>query len=50
MFEYQKQTVNAKDDIFISNLSIKGMNQLSQEEMDSVSLSFVARRGYIFND
>lgn len=47
---FPNQDENAKDDIFISNLSIKGMNQLSQEEMDSVSLSFVARRGYIFND
>ena len=36
-------------DIFISNLSIIGVNQLSQEEMNSVSLSFVAKKGYIFN-
>ena len=36
-------------DIFISNLSIIGVNQLSQEEINSVSLSFVAKKGYIFN-
>lgn len=47
---FPNQDENTKDDIFISNLSIKGMNQLSQEEIDSVSLSFVARKGYIFND
>ena len=38
------------NDIFISNLDIKGVTLLSQEQMDKVSLSFVAKKGYIFTD
>lgn len=47
LFPQKDETKEA--DIFISNLSIIGVNQLSQEEMNSVSLSFVAKKGYIFN-
>jgi len=45
-FPVQKNTTTT--DIFFSNLSFKGMKMLTQEEMDGISLSFVARKGYIF--
>lgn len=45
-FPVQNNTTTT--DIFFSNLSFKGMKMLTQEEMDGISLSFVARKGYIF--
>lgn len=47
---FPKQEEGHPADIFISNLSIVGVNQLSEQEMNGVSLSFVARKGYIFNN
>ena len=47
-FPVQNKNIKIKD-IFISNISFKGVVQLSQEEMNNVSLSFVAKNGYIFN-
>ena len=38
------------NDIFISSLAFQGMKLLSQEEMDTVALSFIARKGYIFEE
>ena len=35
-------------DIFFSDLSFQGMKMLTQEEMDTVALSLVAKKGYIF--
>lgn len=35
-------------DIFFSNISFQGMKRLTQEEMNTVALSFVAKKGYIF--
>lgn len=36
------------NDIFISDLAFQGMKLLTQEEMDTVALSFIAKKGYIF--
>lgn len=47
---FPKQAEGMPVDIFISNLAIVGVNQLSQQQMSGVSLSFVAKNGYIFND
>lgn len=47
---FPKQAEGHHPDIFISNLAIVGVNQLSEQEMNGVSLSFVAKKGYIFND
>lgn len=47
---FPKQAEGHPADIFISNLVIVGVNQLSEQEMNGVSLSFVAKKGYIFND
>lgn len=47
---FPKQAEKMPADIFISNLAIVGVNQLSQQQMSGVSLSFVAKNGYIFND
>ena len=47
---FPKQAEGHPADIFISNLAIVGVNQLSEQEMNGVSLSFVAKKGYIFND
>lgn len=47
---FPKQAEGKLADIFISNLAIVGVNQLSQQQMSGVSLSFVAKNGYIFND
>lgn len=47
---FPKQAEEMPADIFISNLAIVGVNQLSQQQMSGVSLSFVAKNGYIFND
>lgn len=38
------------NDIFISNLAFQGMKLLTQEEMDTVALSFIAKKGYIFEE
>ena len=45
--EKEKQMPN---DIFISSLAFQGMKLLSQEEIDTVALSFIARKGYIFEE
>ena len=47
---FPKQAGGKPADIFISNLAIVGVNQLSQQQMSGASLSFVAKNGYIFND
>lgn len=41
---------NNDKDIFFSNLSFQGMKMLTQEEMDTVALSLIARKGYIFEE
>lgn len=38
------------NDIFISDLAFQGMKLLTQEEMDTVALSFIAKKGYIFEE
>lgn len=48
-FPVEKEEI-MPDDIFISNLAFQGMKLLTQEEMDTVALSFIAKKGYIFEE